>query len=197
MKRMTVIMCLVFASLGGLQAQFIADSARFHASVSTGVGAAAGFGGKQAVSWVAPSFELHPTDQLTVCAGFANMGSLLPQGYSLKGYGPRDLAPRRTGTQATVVWASAEYKVNDRLWLWGAVSHAGGFIQPLGFDRSLPLHATAVSGGFEWKPTDHTLLEMHFTVVHDTYGTAFGPMYNPYWDPFVPSFEIYPHPFGL
>ena len=181
---------------GGLQAQSIADSAGFHVSVSTGVGAATGFGAAQAVSWVAPSFEIYPTDRLTVRAGFANMGSLLPS-YSLKGYGPRDLAPRRTGTQATAVWASAEYQVSERLWVWGAVAHLGGFAQPLWLDHSMPLHATAVSGGFEWKMTDRSLLEMHFTYVRDTYGTAFGPMYSPYWDPMVPSFEIYPHSFGF
>lgn len=189
--------CLVLASLGGVRAQFVSDSAGFRVRVSTGVSASAGFGGREAVSWVAPSFELHPNDRLMVRAGFANMGSLLPQGYRLKGYGPRDLAPRRTGTQATAVWVSAGYQVNDRLWMWGSVAHLGGFAQPLWIDHSLPLHATAVSAGFEWKVTDHSFFEMHFTYVHDTYGTAFGPMYSPYWDPFVPSFEVYPHPFGL
>lgn len=190
------VVCLLLTSVGRIQAQEVADSADFHVRVSTGIGAATGFGSMQAVSWVAPSFEIYPTDRLTVRAGFANMGSLMPTGYSLKGYGPRDLAPRRTGTQATAVWAMAEYQVNNRLCLWGAVAHLGGFSQPLWLDHSLPLHATAVSGGFGWKVTDHSLLEMHFTYVHDTYGTAFGPMYGHHWDPLAPSYTLFESPWS-
>ena len=176
-------LCIVLALLLGaspLTAQ-VADSSLWQWHVSAGTHVASGFGRTQSLSWVAPSFELHPTSRLTVKAGFASAGTLLPVDYKLQGFGHRSLAPYRTGTQANALWAKAEYQVNSRLWLWGAVAHIGGFAQPLWLDRSLPLQATSFSGGFGYRFGESSTLEMHIHVIRDTYGTLMPLMYD---DPF-------------
>lgn len=151
-----------------------ADTSGWHMHLSTGTSVGTGFGRTQSLSWVAPSFEFHPTSRLTVNTGFAAAGSLLPADFSLKGYGDRSLAPRREGTRLHALWAEAEYQVNDRLWLWGAVAHVSGIAQPLWLDHSVPLQATAFSGGFRYAVADRSLFEMHFHIVKDN--GQLGPM---------------------
>lgn len=158
-----------------------ADTARWHVRLSTGTSVSSGFGHTQSLSWVAPAFEFHPTQRLTVNTGFASIGSLLPTGYKLAGHSPRSLAPLRTGTHATALWAEAEYHVSDHLWLWGAVAHVSGFAQPLWLDRSLPLQATAFSGGFGYRFGERSTLEFNFNIVRDNYGTLSPLLYD---DPF-------------
>ena len=159
-----------------------APSERFQVHLSTGTSVASGFGQTQGLMWVAPSIEFHPDSRLTVKAGFASAGSLLPVDYVLQGHKPRDLAPVRQGTRIGALWAAAEYKLSDRFRLWGSIAHLNGFAQPLWLDHSLPLQATAFSGGFGYQFTENSLLEVHFHVVRDNYGTAFpSPLYNPYY----------------
>ena len=177
MKRKAPILLVLLLATGPLWAQ-VADTSRWQMHLATGTSVASGYGRTQSLSWVAPSFELHPTSRLTVNAGFASAGTLLPVDYKLQGFGTRSLAPYRTGTQANALWAEAEYQVNSRLWLWGAVAHVSGFAQPLWLDRSLPLQATAFSGGFGYRFGENSTLEMHINVIHDHYGTL-GPLLYP------------------
>lgn len=180
MKRHAPVLLLLLIACPTLWAQEV-DTAAWHVRLSTGTSVTSGFGRTQSLSWVAPSFEFHPTSRLTVNTGFASIGSLMPTGYKLQGYSPRSLAPLRTGTSATALWAEAEYKVNERLWLWGAVAHIGGFAQPLWLDQSLPLQATAFSGGLGYHIGDNSTLELHLHIVRDNYGTLAPLLYdNPF-----------------
>lgn len=165
--------------------------------VGTGATVASGFGRTQSLAWVAPRVTYHATERLTLHGGIAAAGSLLPEDYRVQGLNSRNLAPVRTGTQATLLWGAVESHPNDHLWLWAKVAHLYGYAQPLWLDRSLPLQATAFSGGLAYRFDEDHLLELHLSYVNDPYGTAFGLMYHPYCDPLVPSFEIYPHPFGF
>ena len=180
MKRHVPLLLLLLLAGPALRAQE-ADTSRWDVHLSAGSSVAAGFGRAQSLSWVAPSFEFHPSRRLTVNTGFVAAGSLMPADYKLQGYGSRSLAPLRTGTRATALWASAEYQVNSRLWLWGSVAHVSGFAQPLWLDRSLPLHATAFSGGVGYHFGESSTLELHIHVVRDHYGTLAPMLYD---DPF-------------
>ena len=173
MKRTLALTITLFLACPMLWAQG-ADTSKWDFHLSTGSSVAAGFGRTQALGWVAPSFEVKPTSRLTVSSGLMAAADLLPADFSLKGYGDRSLAPRRQGTRLHAFWAKAEYQVNDRLWLWGAVAHVGGIAQPLWHDRSLPLQATAVSGGFSYAVTDRSLFEMHFHFIKDN--SPIGPI---------------------
>ena len=179
MKHTLLLLALLLMPVA-LRAQ-VTDSANWHVRLSTGASVTSGMGQTQSLSWVAPSFEFHPTSRLTVNTGFASVGSLLPADYKLHGYGSRSLAPLRTGTRATALWVSAEYQVNSRLWLWGSVAHIGGFAQPLWLDRSLPLQATAFSGGLGYRFGESSILELHIHVVRDRFGTLEPLLYD---DPF-------------
>lgn len=166
MNRKHCIILTLLLAASPLAAQE-ADTAGWHMRLSTGTSVSSGFGRTQSLSWVAPSFEFHPTSRLTVNGGFAWMGSLIPGDYKLQGLHAQSLAPLRSGTQATGLWAEAEYQVNDRLWLWGAVAHIGGMVQPLWLDHSLPLQTTAFSGGIGYRIGDRSLLEMHIHIIKD------------------------------
>ena len=170
---LAILLLALLLCTGPLSAQ-VTDSTGWHVRLSTGASVTSGMGQTQSLSWVAPSFEFHPTSRLTVNTGFAAAGSLLPTDFSLKGYGDRNLAPRREGTRLHALWAEAEYQVNDRLWLWGAVAHVSGIAQPLWLDHSVPLQATAFSGGFRYAVADRSLFEMHFHIVKDN--GQLGPM---------------------
>ena len=173
------------------------DTSRTHVHLSTGATVASGFGRTQSLMWVAPSVERQLNDRLTVNVGFAAAGSLL-HSYEIHGYGPTSLAPRRTGTRLGAVWASAEYKVNDRLWLWAEVAHLTGYVQPLWLDGALPIEATALSGGVAYEFPGGSLLELHFHFVHDHYGTSsLGLLAHPWYGAYAPNVELYggPWPF--
>lgn len=196
MIRKAIIILTVLLGTIPLTAQEADTPWQWH--LSTGSSVASGFGRTQMLSWVAPSFEIAATSRLTVKGGLMAAGSLLPEGYKPQGYGARNLAPLRNGTSATMLWASAEYRVNERLLVWGSLAHIGGLYQPLWLDQSLPLQATAYSGGFSYALSHKSLLEVHFHIVHDSYGTStLGLMGYPYHDPLCPSSEPFhgPWPF--
>ncbi|MBQ8703264.1 MAG: hypothetical protein IJ524_02685 [Bacteroidales bacterium] len=180
MKHSLLTLTLLLIACPVLRAQ-VGDTTGWHMRLSTGASVSSGFGQTQSLSWVAPSFEFHPTSRLTVNTGFAAVGSLMPSDYKLQGNNARSLAPLRAGTQATALWAEASYRINQRLWVWGAVAHVGGFAQPLWLDRSLPLQATAFSGGFGYRFGENSILEMHIHIVRDKYGTLAPMLYD---DPF-------------
>ena len=189
MRNNRLIVFLLLLAPVALQAQLL-DTSRYDLHLATGTSVAAGFGRAQSLSWVAPSIELRPTSRLTVNTGFAAVGSLMPTDYKLQGLGSQSLAPLRLGTRATALWAKAEYQVNSRLWVWGALAHVSGFAQPLWLDSSLPLQATAFSGGFGYRFTGGSSLEMHINIVRDNYGTLMPLLLD---DPFIsPSPLGYP-----
>ncbi|MCR5445035.1 MAG: hypothetical protein K6E96_05045 [Bacteroidales bacterium] len=192
MRRLLVTLLMLLFAGTPLWAQ-VADTAGWHMHLSTGTSIANGFGQTQALGWVAPSFELHPTSRLTVSTGLAAAGDILPSDYTIKGFNDQSLAPRREGTRVHALWAKAEYQVNDRLWLWGAISHVGGFMQPLWLNQSLPLQATSFSGGFSYALTQRSFFEMHFHIVHDHYSTLSHCLY-PYYGLYSPNLSLFENP---
>ena len=171
------------------------DTARtaFHMSVGTEVGA--GFGRTQSVTWAAPSVKWRVNDRLTVRGGFGVAGSLMPQGYELHGREPRSMAPVRQGTTLGGVWAQAEYRVGERMLVWGNVMRMTGFVQPLWLDRSEPVDMTSVSGGFAYRFSQGSVLAMHFSFVHDHYANLLYPPYgHSYYGPLTPEYELYSGP---
>lgn len=173
------------------------DTSRVHFRGSVGSTVATGFGRTQSLSWVAPSLELKASDRLKVSGGFAAAGSLLG-GYEVHGYTPSSLAPRKHGTRLGALWAMAEYKASDRLWLWASVMHVGGYAQRLWMDGSAPVGLTAVSGGLAYEFPQGSLLELHFHFIHDHYGTVMdGLLAHPWYGPYSPNLELYggPWPF--
>ena len=197
MKRYAFILPFLMLTTYLLYGQETDSTQRIEWHVATGATVASGFGHTQSVAWVAPRITYRANERLTIHGGIAAAGSLLPEGYRLQGLYSRNLAPVRIGTQATLLWGAAESHPTERLWLWASVAHLHGYAQPLWMDRSLPLQATAFSGGLAYRFNEDHLLELHLSYVHDPYGTALGLMYHSYYDPLVPSFEIYPHPFGF
>ena len=171
------------------------DTSRWDVHMSTGATVATGFGHTQSLGWVAPSISYRVSDRLKVSGGLAVAGSLMPAGgYTLHGR-ERSLAPRREGTKAGAMWASATYHPNDRLWLWGAVMHVTGYAQPLWLDGAMPIEATAISGGLEYKLSDNSLIGMEFHFVHDRYGTLPPPHYGYGWHGYcTPGMDIYGGP---
>lgn len=166
MNRKHCIILTLLLAASGLAAQE-ADTAGWHVRLSTGTSVSSGFGQTQSLSWVAPSFEFHPSSRLTVNTGFVAAGNLIPTDYKLQGNSHRSLAPLRYGTRATALWAEAEYRINPRLWVWGAVAHVSGFAQPLWLDHNLPLQATSFSGGVGYRFGENSILEMHIHVIKD------------------------------
>lgn len=192
-KKVAVILVMVLGVAGYAAAQ-AGDSSRVDVHASVGTTVLSGFGRTQAALWVAPHIDYRATERLTVSAGFGCAESLLPQGYELRAYTP-SYAPRRQGSRVAAVWAAVEYRISDRLTVWGMVEHLGGFMQPLWMDHSVPLRATAFSGGFAYKAGDAGLLEMEFRIVRDHYGTAplgfYGHLCS---DPFAPEWGYYGSP---
>lgn len=178
MKPKATLLLLLLLSTLGVRAQW-ADTDPWKLHMSVGSTVASGFGQTQLLSWAAPSIEWHPNTRLTIKSGLLAAGNLLPT-YELKGRGERDLAPLRQGTRVNALWASAEYKVADRLSLWGAVAHLFGMAQPLWLDHSLPVQTTILSGGFRYAVTENSLFEMHFHFIKDNSPIGFlspiGPM---------------------
>ncbi len=190
-KKVLTIVFVLLAAVLSVAAQD--DTSRTHVHLSTGATIASGFGRTQALSWVAPSFEMQVSDKLSVTGGFAAAGSLLG-GYEVHAYTP-SMAPRKHGTRMGALWAMAEYKATDRLWLWAAVMHAGGYAQPLWRNAPVPIGLTAVSGGLVYEFPQGSLLELHFHFVHDHYGTAMeGLLAHPWYGAYTPNLELYSGP---
>lgn len=194
-----ILLFLLFGLTAAAQRQRVAegDTSRLDVHLSTGLSVAAGWGRTDALAWTAPSLIYRATDRLTLHAGFAAAGSLMG-GYELQGYHNRSLAPRRQGTRLMAGTVAAEYRATDRLTLWGSVTRITGYAQPLWLDGSMPVRATAISGGLAYETSNASLLELHFHIVHDHYGnTALGPWGHPWYGWGVPSYELYhgPWPF--
>lgn len=197
-KKAVFVVALLMLSLS-LPAQrkevAASDTSRWNFHLSTGVTVGSGWGKTDALLWTAPRVEYRASDRLTIRGGFAAMGSLLP-GYVLQ-MPVTSYAPRRQGTRLLAGFASARYKVNDRLDIWASLQHVGGWREPLwtrqgeAFDVGL----TAFSGGFAYELSDHSLFEMHFHIVHDHYGnSALGLLGHPYYGPGVPTWDLYSGP---
>ena len=194
MKRTLALTIALLLVCTTLRAQ-LSDTSKWDFHLSTGTSVAAGFGHTQALGWVAPSFSFKPTSRLTVRTGLVAAASLLPDNFSLKGYSEQSLAPWRKDTRVQTFWAEGEYRFTDRLTLWGAVAHAKGFVKPLWLDQSIPMQATAFSGGFRYAVTDNSLFEMHFHIVHDPYGTAgIGLLGHTPYGAFAPHADLFYSP---
>lgn len=191
----TLLLLLSAGATAQWKAEGEADSSRWDFHLSAGTTLVSGWGGGDAYVWTSPSVTWRANERLTLGGGFAYTGSLL-SGYELQVRG-RSLVPRRRGTQLLTAHAEAEYRVNDRLTLWGAVSHVGGWHEPLWGPRdgAFNVSATSVSGGFAYELSDASLIEMHFHFVHDHYGNgARGLLGHPWYGWGVPSYELYSGP---
>ena len=174
------------------------DTSRWDFHLSTGITVGSGWGKTDALLWTAPRVEYHASDRLTLRGGFAAVGSLMP-GYVLQ-MPVTSYAPRRQGTRLLAGFASARYQVNDRLNIWASVQHVGGWYEPLWTPQgeALDMSLTAFSGGFAYELSNHSLLEMHFHIVHDHYGnSALGLLGHPYYGAGVPTWELYSGPWGF
>ena len=174
------------------------DTSRTSAHLSVGSMVGAGFGRTDAVGWVAPSFGWRASERLTLRGGFAVTGTLMPGGYALHGRGERSLTPVREGTRMGAVWAQAEYRVGERLLIWGSAAHITGYAQPLWAPGAMPVDATAVSGGMAYRFGENTVLAMHFRFVHDEYGFLMHPPYgHGYYGPLAPDYTLYNGPWSF
>ena len=174
------------------------DTSRWDFHLSTGITVGSGWGKTDALLWTAPRVEYHASDRLTLRGGFAAVGSLMP-GYVLQ-MPVTSYAPRRQGTRLLAGFASARYQVSDRLNIWASVQHVGGWYEPLWTPQgeALDMSLTAFSGGFAYELSNHSLLEMHFHIVHDHYGnSALGLLGHPYYGAGVPTWELYSGPWGF
>lgn len=179
-KTWIAALLLTLASVG-VAAQD-SDSTGWHFRMATGAAACSGLGQQRSLGWVAGEASYDAGRGVTVGGGLAHAGSLAPAGgWVLQGRGPRSLAPRREGTDVHAMWAKASWQVSDRLWLWGSVAHVTGFAQPLWRRSSVPVSATAISGGLAYAFSDESLLELHFHFVHDRYGSLMDPPYGGLW----------------
>lgn len=171
------------------------DSSRWDFHLSTGVSVASGWGKSDALLWTAPRVEYRASDRLTLFGGFGVVTSLLP-GYELR-MPVTSYAPRRQGTRLLGGFASARYRVSDRLDIWASVQRVTGWHEPLWTPqgKAFNVDITSVSGGFAYALSDHSLLEMHFHFVHDHYGnSALGLFGHPYYGLGSPSWECYSSP---
>ncbi len=174
------------------------DTSRWDFHLSTGITVGSGWGKTDALLWTAPRVEYRASDRLTLRGGFAAVGSLMP-GYVLQ-MPVTSYAPRRQGTRLLAGFASARYQVSDRLNIWASVQHVGGWYEPLWTPQgeALDMSLTAFSGGFAYELSNHSLLEMHFHIVHDHYGnSALGLLGHPYYGAGVPTWELYSGPWGF
>lgn len=168
------------------------DTSRLAVHLSTGATVAAGWGRSDALVWTAPSLDYRATDRLTLHAGFAAVGSLMGS-YELRGLHDRSLAPRREGTRLMAATVGAEYQATDRLALWASVTRVTGYAQPLWLDGAVPVRATAISGGLAYETSNASLLEFHFHIVHDHYGTAAPGLWGyPGYSPYSPFYDFHP-----
>ena len=151
-----------------------------HLSVSTGfIGST--YGDNRLFTSVAPSIDYCPSDRWRLNAGFRITSDMGFPAISTN----RDLAPykREGGTGMVSAHASAEYQVNDRMWLAAAVYHVGGTYAPFfgfGQGKVLDVSATAISAAAAFRFNDNDFLRLSFTVVRDHYGTL-PFMYHDAW----------------
>lgn len=170
------------------------DTSRWDFHMGVGGAVLNGFGQTQALTWAAPSVAYHANRRLTLHGGFVAAGTLLPNDFQLHGRYGQSLAPRREGTRAGALWAAADWQASDNLRVWAAVAVARGWMQPLWADESMPLAAVAVDGGFTYRFSGGSTLGMHFTFVHDSYGSLLYPPYCGYpycYSPLAPSWTIH------
>ncbi len=201
LKKATFITALLMLclSLSAQRKEVVeSDTSRWDFHLSTGVTVGSGWGKTDALMWTAPRVEYRISDRLTIRGGFAMVGSLLP-GYELQ-MPVRSYAPRKHGTRMLAGFASARYRVNDRLSIWASLQHVGGWREPLWTPQGEAFNVglTAFSGGFAYELSDQSFFEMHFHIVHDHYGnSALGLLGHPYYGWGVPSWELYhgPWPF--
>lgn len=195
-RNVTIVMALLLLCLDvAAQRNVAADSSQWDFHLSTGMTLSSGWGKNDALLWTAPRVEYRANDRLTLRGGFALIGSLLP-GYELQ-MPVTSFAPRREGTRLIGGFASAHYKVNERLNIWASVQRLTGWREPLWMPRgeSLDVDLTSFSGGFAYELSNHSMLEMHFHFVHDHYGnSALGLLGHPYYGPGVPTWELYGGP---
>lgn len=172
MRKCVLLIILVVTTTLSLRSQE-ADSSKWDFHVSTGAEIASGFGRTQSIGWVSPSIEYKANERLTLRTGLTAFGSLMPTSFKLQGRTQPSYVRNNNGTKGTTLWASAEYKVSDHLWLWADVEHTSGYFQPLWANRGIPLQTTAFSGGMGYTFSDRSLFEMQIHIIRETYQNPF------------------------
>ena len=146
-----------------------------HISVLTGF-MGTNYGDNRLYTSVAPSLTYRSNDKWQLHAGFritSDMGlSTLPADPT-----PKSMAPyrhRNGGTDLASAHFSAEYRVNENMWLMATVYHIGGSYAPLYSPmpgQVFDVSATALSAAAAFRFGNDNLLRLTFTYVRDHAGT--------------------------
>lgn len=179
MRKLLLLSIFILASIG-LQAQYAKDSVSkwdYHLTVGTGV--VSDFDNQvKGYYMIAPEIEYNPNSRWSIKAGFNAISDM--DSYVFKGREPRSLAPRKNSSTAVGVHLSAQYQVNDRLWLGATVFHIGGqsslmytFNPYYGWQFGAPvdLGITGMSADMRYRIGDSSYLDLHISVMRDQYGT--------------------------
>ena len=140
------------------------------------------------LSGVTPTVIYRPNNKLKIKGSVSGAYSytLAPQGYGIRGHQPRSLAPYRYPATAMAATVSAEYQVNDRLWVGASVSKIGGelasgmLVNPWLLTDGYPvaLDVTSFTAAMRYRFGDDNFLDIHLTVLNDRAGTLVPLLYD-------------------
>lgn len=147
-----------------------------HLSVSSGF-MGTSWGDNRLYTSVAPSLTYRPNERWSFDGGFritSDMG--LSREFNLSP-APQDLAPyreRNGGTGLVSAHLSAQYQVNDNMWLAASIYHLGGSYAPMygpWGGSTFDVSATAISAEAAFRFKEDNFLTVSFTYIHDNCGT--------------------------
>lgn len=176
-----ILISTIFILFGFVvQAQTANDSVSkwdYHLNVGTGI--VSDFDNQvKSYFMISPQFEYKANAKLRLKAGFNLISDM--DSYVFKGREPRSLAPRKNSSTAVGVHLSAQYQVNDRLWLGATVFHIGGQSSLLytfnpfygcQFGMPVDLGITGLCADMRYRIGDNNYLDLHISVIKDSYGT--------------------------
>ena len=168
---------LLLLCIAPLRAQQPTDEERdFHFQLHLGTSLTQAFGEARPLQWVAPSGSLRVSERLRVKGGVAmatsQLGDWMPTSLG-KG---RDLAPRREGTHTAALWLGMDYRISDRLTVWGSAAYLGGHATPFWSQEAMPVGAWIFSGGARYEWDDRFAISIHAHIVHDSEGSLLPAM---------------------
>lgn len=160
--------------------------------INLGMGVTSGFGATNSYMLVAPTVEYKANEKWAFKAGFAALNGT-DMAYFMNQTQPvRDLAPRRHTNSSLALGAmvSAQYQVNDRLWVAGTLWRvAGQTITPGGWGwwgvvpAGIPidLNATGVTGELHYDLGKGNSLGVYISYVNDRTGAFMPLMYDSFY----------------
>ena len=185
-----MIVLLLIAPLTILAQEEQDTLSRWDYHIDLGTGVSVGLGNATCYTAIHPSIEYRPTEKWTLRAGFLAFNTMDPNHFYLQGTQPRSLAPRRNSSTAVAASLSAQYQVNDHLWLAASVFHLGGqTILPGGIGwyglvaggQTLDLDITGVTAHARYRFNNGNTLGIHLSVVGDRTGALVPFLCEPYY----------------